>query len=424
MRGRWIAAAVIVAVVATFGVNRLLTAETNRLHLPTVTRDATATVAPTAVVTATAGGLSSGAPSAAVACPADPAEPLFTILPIATADFMAFRPLGFMAPPIHMFPAKHSAFSMTPPGQAAVPRTVVAPGRMWVGEIWVATFSTGGGNYQVFTYPCRDVRIYWGHIATIGDKLAAAQGGVTPTCNSFPDGTATVTTCRHTGLSVLLEAGEAIGTGPDSAGIDLGVIDFRRTPAAFIERGHYDAYYPYYASPLDYFIPSVRAAIEAKTGSVFGKRFRTAVPIGGTYMQDVPGTARGNWFSPGKYHRNTTDLSPSLGLATDFVDPAQPVIAIGSSVPGMTMGLYAFTPRSTGTINRDFADVRADGSIHCYEAFLGDRTPGEMPLTRPSGVLLLAMTGDTTLKVEHVPGATCPADSARTFSASAAPFER
>jgi len=35
------------------------------------------------------------------------------------ADFIAFRPLGFLAPPIHMLPAKHSAFSMALPGQAS-----------------------------------------------------------------------------------------------------------------------------------------------------------------------------------------------------------------------------------------------------------------------------------------------------------------
>ena len=35
------------------------------------------------------------------------------------ADFIAFRPLGFLAPPIHMLSAKQSAFSMALPGQAS-----------------------------------------------------------------------------------------------------------------------------------------------------------------------------------------------------------------------------------------------------------------------------------------------------------------
>ena len=72
--------------------------------------------------------------------------PLFDVIPIDTSDFLAFRTLGFLSPPIHMFPAKHSAFSMTLPGQTAVPRPVRAPGRVWVKEIWRVRYDDGFSN--------------------------------------------------------------------------------------------------------------------------------------------------------------------------------------------------------------------------------------------------------------------------------------
>ncbi len=358
------------------------------------------------------------------ACAADISTPLFDTLPIDPSEFLAFRPLGFMSPPIHMFPAKHSAFSMTLPGQKPVAKPVRAPGPVWVAEIWEASFSTGGANYQVFVYPCREVRVYFGHLASLSRTLLTALETSAPKCNSFFDGTAVVTTCRHENMSIFLRSGEQLGTGPDSAGVDLGVVDFRRPPAAFVETEHYDHFYPYYASPLDYFTAQTKKGLESKPGSVFGGNMRTAEPIGGTFMQDKSGTAQGNWFFPGKYHRNSTDLSPSLGLAHDYVGPMQPVMAIGNSVKGMNMGLYSFEVEAGGLTNRDFGEVRADGNTYCYDGFLQGRSEGGMPLGKPSGILLMSLTSDTTLKIELNPGSSCRTAANWAFTGDATAFER
>jgi len=329
-----------------------------------------------------------------------------------------------MSPPIHIFPAKHSAFSMTPPGQTPIARPVKAPGKMWVVEIWEASFSTGGANYQAFLYPCRDVRVYFGHVATLSEKLLTEFKKGEPNCNSFFEGTATVVTCRRSDLSLSLEAGEQFGMGPDTAGVDFGLVDFRRPPATFINLEHYDHNYPYYASPLDYFEPEARKVLESKTGSVFGDRRRTAEPIGGTYMQDLPGSAQGNWFPPGKYHRNSTDLSPMLGLAHDYVDPTQPILAIGNSIPSVKMGLYSFTVKKEGLINRDFDEVKADGQMYCYDNFVQGRSAGGMPLGTMEGILLLSLPSETMLKIELIAGDSCKAVANWAFTANAVAFER
>ena len=356
------------------------------------------------------------------ACPGV-STPLFDTIPIDPFDFLAFRPLGFLSPPIHMFPAKHSSFSMTLPGQAPVARPVRAPGRVWVKEIWEATFSTGGRNYQLYVYPCSEVRVYFGHVASLSNKLSTEMQKSAAACNSFFDDTATVTTCRHEDMSLMLDSGEEMGMGPDSAGVDFGLIDFRLPSAAFIRLDHYDHFYPYYASPLGYFRSDVRSTLASKTGHVFGTQMRTAAPIGGTYMQDIPGTAQGNWFFPGRYHSNSSDLSPSLGLASDYVDPAQPIMAVGNSINGMSMGLYSFNVAAQGSINRAFSQVRADGNTYCYENFLRGQSTGGMPLGNPNGAVLLSMPSDTMLKMELIAGSSCAATN-RVFTANATPFER
>ena len=312
---------------------------------------------------------------------------------------------------------------MTLPGQTPVARPVRAPGKVWVKEIWEATFSTGAQNYQLYVYPCNEVRVYFGHVASLSNKLTTEMLKSAPSCNSFFDGTATVTTCRHENMSLALDSGEEMGTGPDTAGVDFGVVDVRLPPAGFVRLDHYDHFYPYYASPLDYFRSDVRSTLESKTGHVFGTQTRTAKPIGGTYVQDVPGAAQGNWFVPGRYHSNSSDLSASLGLASDYVNPGQPIMAVGNSISGMSMGLYSFNVQAQGLINRAFVEVRADGNTYCYDGFLPGQSAGGMPLGRPNGVVLLSMPSDTMLKMELVAGSSCVATS-RLFTTNATTFER
>lgn len=374
----------------------------------------------------TVSGSATGAPngpSYVAACPADISTPLFGTSPLDIADFLAFRPLGFMSAPINVFPTKHSAFSMTAIGQTAVPKPFKAPGKAYVTEIYEATFSSNNNkNYQVFMHPCREVRVYIGHLVTISDKLQAEFNKAASVCNSFNDGSGVVTTCRRENLNLEVAEGEVLGTGPDSAGIDFGTLDYRRTPAAFINLEHYDTFYPYYTSPLDYFTPTVRQAIEAKTGNIFGTKLRTAAPIGGTYMQDLAGTAQGNWFLPGKYHKNTTDLSIFIALAHDYVDPTQPLMSSGS-IKGMTLGLYSYTVAQTGLVNRDFSAIKADGNLYCIDAFTQGQTAGGLPTSKPSGVLLLSMPDDLTLKAELATGTSCSA-AALAHTANAVTFVR
>ena len=167
------------------------------LQTSTVTPSATFPPSPTtarapsptsAMATTTPAAMSGMNHPSIPSCPTDLNEPLFNTLPIAIDDFIAFRPLDWLFPPIHIFPAKHSAFSMTLPGQKPKAQPVLAPGRVWVAEIWEASFSTGGANYQVFVYPCREVRVYLGTSLPLRKNCYPSSSGANPNAIHFLKG--------------------------------------------------------------------------------------------------------------------------------------------------------------------------------------------------------------------------------------------
>ncbi|MBM4433838.1 MAG: hypothetical protein FJ028_01780 [Chloroflexi bacterium] len=337
-------------------------------------------------------------------------------------DFKAFRPLGFPQPPVHILGAKHSNFTINLPGEPAVSgKPVRFPSDATVTEI-VSTESGEGTGHQLTFYPCREFESYFFHLGTIAAPLDSALKGQSTTCQDFDFGTqgGRIRKCTAR-VTVAVKAGDAVGGSDRFGGVDWGGVDHRVT-LPFINPSRYDGDYPHYVSPVDYLAPSARALVEGKLGSIDGKVARTAEPRTGTLMHDVPGTAQGNWLTTGTNFTNTQDFSPWLALLHDYVDPSLPVFSMGSSVAGLRLGLYAFTPERSGTVNRDFAEVKPDGTTYCYERFHSGRTPSAPNLTTPAGAILLRMPSATTLAVEFQPGATCA--TARPLGAGAKTFER
>jgi hypothetical protein len=200
--------------------------------------------------------------------------------------------------------------------------------------------------------------------------------------------------------------------------VDFVAIDYRLPAAGFANPASYTRDFFYYASPAGYFTPALQAQLKAKLGSYDGRTPRTAAPVEGVYMQDLAGTAQGNWFLPGQ----TPALSPSsdgtLALVHEYVDPGQPLLVVGTGVPGLRSGQYSFVPRAEGVINRDWPQLSPDGRVYCYEGWRSGSTAGALPLTTAAGVVLISMPAPDRLRIEFVPGvASCPlapAISART----------
>ena len=81
-------------------------------------------------------------------------------------------------------------------------------------------------------------------------------------------------------------------------------------------------------------------------------------------------------------------------------EPEQSVISIGGVFT--ESGRWLFTEKESGQVNRKFSDVTIDDKIYCYQAEIP--TLPQDPL--PSGRIIVQLTSDTELKIEHQDG-TC-----------------
>jgi len=85
----------------------------------------------------------------------------------------------------------------------------------------------------------------------------------------------------------------------------------------------------------------------------------------------------------------------------DSIKASRAIVSVGGVISDPAE--WQFTEKTSGLINRKFTDVTADGNIYCYVA--------EAPInawdTKPSGKILVQMTSDIELQIEHQTGR-CP----------------
>jgi hypothetical protein len=349
--------------------------------------------------------------------------PLFNHIPMALSDFRAFRPLGFVTQPQHILGAKHSNFSINLPHESKKGLKVEFPSDAVV-ETITSTESRHGSGYQMTFYPCSDFKSYFFHLGTISDKLNQEFNNGKAACQTIGTGDETIKKCQIT-TDIRVKSGELAGTSDGFGGVDFGAVDYRLPPAEYVNLKRYDGDYPYYTSPVLYFIPELKAQLVSKLRSVDGATQRTAEPLVGSLLQDVQGTAQGNWFIGEQSFMNSQDFSPFLALLHDYIDPHQPLFSMGTSVKGLKMGLYGFKPAASGTTNRDFKGMTPDGSTYCFDTFLSGKTVGGLNLSQMDGILIATMPDEMKLKVEKIghSGSTC-ANTPLAFTAAATIFER
>lgn len=358
-------------------------------------------------------------PASAGACPDGP---LFDHIPMALSDFRAFRPLGFVTQPQHILGAKHSNFSINLPHESKKGLKVEFPSDAVVAAL-IRTESSQGSGYQMVFYPCDNFKSYFFHLGTVSEKLAQEFTSGKATCQTIGAGNDMIKKCQ-VAADVKVKSGELAGTSDGFGGVDFGAVDYRLPPAEYANLKRYDGDYPYYTSPILYFVPELKAQLVNKLRSIDGTVQRTAEPVTGTLMQDVKGTAQGNWFIGGQSFMNRQDFSPFLALLHDYIDPSQPLFSMGTSVKGLAMGLYGFKPMASGHINRDFKDIQPDGSTYCFDNFLSGKTAGGLNFSRLDGILIVTMPDETKLKIEKISNASTCANTHLAFTSAATTFER
>jgi hypothetical protein len=346
--------------------------------------------------------------------------PFLTVSPLTLSDIDQIAPLGNLNPPGHVFPTDHMYFypGAVIGGTRSVP--LVSPGNVVTTEI-VLNRRTGGGlpaseDYSLTFAACSDVLMTFAHVTTLAASFAARVGALDGSCDpAYQTGDFTNQQCRER-VEVQLMAGEPIGTtgGPMQGGLDYTTLD-RRVSLGFVNPGRsWGTSSPFgqnqASCALDYFVAPVADSLRARLGRP-GSR-RTAPPVCGEIMQDVPGTAAGRWYRVGVNDNFPED--PHLALVRDNYNPSAGAFSVGTSVPSLPPAVYLFTPAAAGLVNLDFPMVATVGMTYCYET------------TTPPGQrrILLMLVSPTRVRVQGFGTGACGDPSMWVFDQGAAEFQR
>ena len=335
-----------------------------------------------------------------------------TMAPLEDDAYEVIIPLGLLTTPQHVLPTSHVYYHLVrestgtggygPPAVAEVR----VPGNIRI--LGVNSSESVGGprgdyiDYDITFAPCRGRMYQFLHVSTLIPELAALfEAGLTGRCDEYGDAQSQYRLCKSS-VELDLPVGTVLGTtgGKVSAALDLEGYDLEGPSLGYANPARFGSEFDLRLKvicPFDGFTAEVRQRQLARMGD-YGQQSRTAEPRCGEVMQDIPGTAQGNWYTGETgAHAN---WSQELALVHDNVDPALAAISIGGTVNGS--GVWLFLPESSGLVNRDFADVAADGRTYCYEGAMNDEG-GQTPAPFP-GRLLISLTSDTEMLVERHDG--------------------
>jgi hypothetical protein len=346
------------------------------------------------------------------------ANPMLSTSPIV-GTIPNILPLGSMNPGDHTFPSDYLSFSM-PGGVLPATRTVVAPADIRVGGVASNRTEQSNGSsvtdFGVYFYACGDVQFFVNHVRTLSAQLVESTAFVRAYCSARTTGGVTHTRCNKN-VDVAVSAGVTIGTagGFGQYMLDFGAYDRRRSRLAYVNQSYPDVGVSEFNTfhtvcPLDYFTPAVKASLEALLGD--GSRQRTAPPVCGSIMLDVPNTAKGRWFN-GPF----AEEDPHLALVDDNVDPSLGAISMGTSSKSIARGVYRFAHDApAGTrINDDFSALSADGKVYCYQNLSAFGFIANLHV-------LVQMVTSTTLKIEGFSGESCGDPAGWLFTADGAVY--
>lgn len=323
---------------------------------------------------------------------------IFTHFPIDMDLVKSFEPLGHYIPPGHTFPTDHHYFNIKR-GQGDV--DIFAPCDGWI--TYVAEYEVQGPiqkEYAFELYPCKEVWIKCGHITRL-DNSILSQLGEKESEETYTTGGVTYHTKNYQ-TQIEVKAGQKIGKLLDLdvvSGMDFGTFD-RRVKLDFVNPSRWEEYgYINTVSFLNYSSPEIKTKIyKLIQFDNEGLPLRTTPPLEGKVCYDVKGTAQGIWFFPGK---PVSPEDPHLALIRNNFTPEKNVISMGTSVPGLKSIPYEFYPESTGTHNRSFDEITADGKIYTFNNFLGFwGNPLEEFLFPHDKIILFQLESETKLKVE------------------------
>ncbi len=335
-----------------------------------------------------------------------------TMSPLEDDAYAAIIPLGLLSTPQHVLPTSHIYYQLvrepTPSSSYGPPAVaeVRAPGNIRI--LLIESSESKGGpqgdyiDYEITFAPCRGRMYQLIHVSTLIPELEELfDAGLTGSCDEYGSAQGQYRLCQSV-VQLDMPVGTVIGTagGKVSSALDLEAWDLEGPPLEYANPARFFSEFDLrlkVVCPFDDFTSEIREIQLARVADYDGQP-RTAKPLCGEVMQDIPSTAQGNWYAGERGAR--TNWSQELALVHDNVDPALAAISIGGIVA--SPGVWLFRPESTGLINRDFSDVSADGRTYCYQGAMTDEG-GQTPAPFP-GRLLISLTSDTQMLVEQQDG--------------------
>ena len=335
---------------------------------------------------------------------------LMSVSPIAFAEMTGWVPLGNMGPPGHLFPTDHQYLYVNRPTTGLTPGTfntvaVVAPANITITGAHRTHYSTSDAyDYALDFALCDEVRGTFGHVTTLTPDLLAELGAFDFQCYSYDLGLNNGTTfsgCYTKPAGIARSVSAQIGTagGQTSLALDFWLHDTRHAPLVYANPARWPGTTPqaYTVAASEYFAEPARSAILARLGNYNGTMLRTLEPRGGEIAYDIAGALRGAWINAAM---TSVPEAAHLAFAPDNVDPSILSVSMGLSQPNFPSGLYQYTAMASGYVNRDPAQITADGHIYCFEF-----SPGR-------GVVLAQMATASSVRVEGRAGFVSCADQA------------
>lgn len=338
---------------------------------------------------------------------------------------VTLTPLGVVSPPDHVFPPPHLYIYLVDfknPKPSTAP--VYAPGNMTLTQIGLRHYNKFGKKTDYIDYTlmftvCKDFKLYFHHITTIGDQFKEATDKILEKCSFSQDRNEDF--CQGE-VNIPITSGTQIGTAGDiDAGIygfDLGARDYRiqngknfSNPDRFCPEGERNFYERCYTvCPFDYFTENVRSSIKFSNQRADGS---ITSGLGcGTVYEDISGTIQGTWFYSGTEVEEFSPESDNLYIGPDQTVSEGYEFSIGTHITGIKAGKYNFVVGNSNLVNVNPSKTKS-GNVYCYDLLSEGYKQGS---------IILELTDSSTLKIEYKPGE-CGNDS-WVLSGSATTFVR
>jgi len=361
-------------------------------------------------------------------CPAN-LSGLFTYPFMNPDDLEAIDPLGGVNPPMHTQPVDHIYFTTKNSLNARVPIYMPADGTLFEVMEEVRTNTTTGAflesSAEVNFAPCQGVDVSIAIISELSPDIKALIKDGQGQCEELEKGKRgeeVMTRACHYQVDKQLKAGDLIGyelnvseserlasrgriLPEEVKDIEIWARNYSLTPSQDVDIAWYDySTLPYSFCFFDMYQGEMQKKYLDKFGAFdaagyTGFKQRTAPPICGSILQNIVGTAQGDWFYGEK---GKTRSDGYLSLVPNNFDPSVGVISIGGTI--RQPEVINFLSNHSSTLNRDFSELKADGNIYCYKGDKDDalRNIKDGPATEK---ILINLVDDHHLKIESQSGA-------------------